>query len=778
MLTFLDFAVGATKCLEILHHENHIVHGELRGDAFHFNLETGAVKMINFGSGARSFENGLTSAGWSLLSREVGVEHKLQFIAPEQTGRLPAEPDSRTDIYSLGILFWTMLSGEVPFPGLTALDVMQNVLSRRIPPISSKRMDVPDCLSAVIQRMTSKNIEDRYHSTSGLKHDLVQIQKLLFEGDTDGLKNFKIGTRDVSCFFHLPLKQIGRDAERKTIVKVIENVSKQLAQSSPIGKGLSLSSSSTYSDPRMETNRLEDIISDSTSSKGSESRVTMNSAPVGDSTRQLHRASQDSTASEHATTDDIPDNRPYLNTDFSTESRHTNSILDGSVPGSRYQSSGSTEGSGSLLRGIPKMKRRIKCEVITVSGSAGVGKTNLIQSIQTVARASGYVASAKFDQGKRTPFDPMLRLMSSLFRQLFSESNISSDFHNIIRSHLSPVWKTFHTYLDLPEWLLATGDTAQTPQQRDIQMPKSMRRASSPALHCGSAGNTAADWLRSGGSSKSSRFVNTYLDILRLFATYRPICFCVEDIQYADSESCELIQNIVAGKIPLVLILTYRDETSLAKEFRSLIPASTKILVSPFTEEETADYVSETLHRDRDYCLPLVAVIQEKTSGNPFFIREFLDTCHRKKCVFYSWKNNAWEFDLDKVFAEFESQTYGSQINNDFITKRLEELPSSTRSLLAWASLLGNTVSFSLVKKLLDKENSPDVPGIPTLSNSQDAVLALQGAVGAYILMMAGEDEDRFRFAHDRYMQAAGTFIEVQGYDKAVSTAVTVILLS
>lgn len=126
LLQFLDFAVGATECCEVLHHsERQTVHGELRGDAFHFNKETGAVKMINFGSGARAFENGLTSSGWYSLSREVGVEHKLQFIAPEQTGRLPAEPDSRTDIYSLGVLFWMMLTGERAFEGDEPLVIMQ-----------------------------------------------------------------------------------------------------------------------------------------------------------------------------------------------------------------------------------------------------------------------------------------------------------------------------------------------------------------------------------------------------------------------------------------------------------------------------------------------------------------------------------------------------------------------------------------------------------------------------------------------------------------------------
>ena len=268
LLTFLDFAVGATECLEILHHGHEIVHGELRGDAFHF-AETGSVKMINFGSGARSFENGLTSAGWNSLSREVGIELKLAFIAPEQTGRMPAEPDSRTDIYSLGILFYTMLCGATPFDDSSALDVMQNVISKRIAPASSKRLDIPEALSEVIQRMTQRNIEDRYHSTSGLKFDLIRIRELLSEGDGEGLKAFKVGVKDISCFFNLPLKQIGREKERQMIINVIERVSKHRRTSAKTLN--SLSSNSSYSDQRLEI--IDDLISDSTSSRGSESRL-------------------------------------------------------------------------------------------------------------------------------------------------------------------------------------------------------------------------------------------------------------------------------------------------------------------------------------------------------------------------------------------------------------------------------------------------------------------------------------------------------------------------
>lgn len=224
LLKFMSFAIGAAECCEILHHGNRMVHGEIRGDAFHFNQETNRVKMINLGSGSRAFENGLSSAGWATLSRERGVEHKLQFIAPEQTGRLPAEPNSRTDLYSLGVLFWMMLTAEPAHQGDSPLAIMQNVLSRRIPPVSSRRSDLPDVLSQVISRLTAKNIEERYNSASGLKYDLVQIQDMLSEGNVEGLRNFKIASRDISAFFNLPSYQVGREKEKKQIIAIVKSV--------------------------------------------------------------------------------------------------------------------------------------------------------------------------------------------------------------------------------------------------------------------------------------------------------------------------------------------------------------------------------------------------------------------------------------------------------------------------------------------------------------------------------------------------------------------------
>lgn len=758
LLSFLDFAVGATECLEILHHGHEIVHGELRGDAFHF-AESGVVKMINYGSGARSFENGLTSAGWNTLSREVGIELKLAFIAPEQTGRMPAEPDSRTDIYSLGILFWNMLCGTTPFDGATALDVMQSVISKRIPPVCSRRIDVPEALSQVIQRMTLRNIEERYHSTSGLKFDLVRVRELLEEGDVGALKAFQIGSKDISCFFNLPLKQIGRENERRKIVDVIERVSKRRRNSVVH----SFSSNSSYSDQRFDM-QYDDLISDSTSSRGSESRsnnVSINIPSGLDTAQSARLRSQESLVpSESSAAEEQPESRPQLQ---ATHRGNSNNTLEGV---SQSRSNYSTDSAAFRpLSGTRRLRRTARCEVIAIGGATGLGKSRLVQSVQSTARSSGYFATAKFDPAKKAPFDPILKLMSSLFRQIFSEADVTTDFHNSLRSFLknTGVWTVLRTYLDLPEWLLNTSGAPKTPQQKDLDFVKEMqRRASSPTVHCGGVGHTAEAWLRSGGASKSSRFMNVFIDVLRLLAVQKLCIWSLEDVQNSDPESAELIHHIVQAKIPLVLMFTYIDEDTLPQELRPLLRSATKVQLKPFNEAQTADYVAETLHRDHEYILPLVAVIQEKSRGNLFYIREILDTCYRKKCVVFSWRDNNWLFDLDKVFEVFESPEYGSSVTTDFITKRLLELPAASRKLLAWASLLGGSFSFDLLKKLLDPDNAPIAGArIPLFEDDECDVTALNDALHAFVLMPAEQDA-RFRFSHDRYLTAAASSLETE----------------
>jgi tetratricopeptide (TPR) repeat protein len=196
----------------------------------------------------------------------------------------------------------------------------------------------------------------------------------------------------------------------------------------------------------------------------------------------------------------------------------------------------------------------------------------------------------------------------------------------------------------------------------------------------------------------------------------------------------------------------------------------TRVTLKPLTEEDMVDYVAATLSRPKPEVIPLAAVIHSKSAGNPFYMREMLDTCHRKQCIYYDYRESRWCYDLDKVFKRFETSSYTDILNHEFVTSRLNELPAPSRSILAWASLIGSSFSFELVQRLLSGEFDYD-DSTPhkelsqpySLSHSQqDIVEGLQAAIQAYVIM-ATEDDDRFRFAHDRYMQAASSLRECNG---------------
>ncbi|KAN0090377.1 HHK1, histidine kinase-group X protein [Hyaloscypha variabilis] len=806
--TFLDFAIGATECLEILHHGQRIVHGEIRGDAFHMNAETGGVRLINFGSGLRTFEHGLTSTGWSTLSKEIGAKTKLSYMSPEQTGRMPAEPDSRTDIYSLGILFWVMLTQQPAFDGETPMDIIQAVLGKRLPSVSSMRMDIPDVIGRIIQKMTAKIIGDRYHSASGLRYDLTEVRRLLGVGDSASLKHWQIATKDVSSFFILPNVMMGRSKEHDDVVKIIDKVAKRhiIGQRQDVG---SISSGSSLS-----LELLEQAIGGDNSSEGdntSSAEGLSNSMSGGLSVAELktsyksgssqRRSGTDSQHNSMDSQDGLSRNNSVLkpwekNTSLSMDSR---SLADSMNSEGAQKSSTSSEGVGSLTshRNSQKFRRKGRCEVVSISGAAGLGKSCLVQSVQVEARRRGYFASSKFDQAKKTPFGPVLKLLSSLFKQVFSESNTNTPFHHILKQFVRPAWPLLHRVLGLPEFLIGPMSTSQklghssslSQVYNKSLRSETKRRDSSPSSSHNSLYNltlgaqSSQDFLRAGTATKSMRLMNTFLDVLRVFTQHKFICFCLDDLQFADEESLDLITQIVAARMKMIIIVTYRPDEVLPERIRGIIDPPqteeyikaagvgiTRITLKPLTEEDVVDYVAATLSRPKPDMIPLAAVIHSKSAGNPFYMREMLDTCHRKQCIYYDYRESRWCYDLDKVFKQFETSSYTDTLNHEFVKSRLNELPAPSRSILAWASLIGSSFSFDLVQRLLsgefdyDDSTSDKQAGQPySLSHSQqDVVEGLQTAIQAYVIV-ATEDDDRFRFAHDRYMQAASSLRECNG---------------
>ncbi|KAI0154343.1 putative histidine kinase HHK1p [Xylariaceae sp. FL1272] len=799
LLHFLDFAIGAAKCLELLHHRLGMAHGEIRADAFHYNVKTGQVKIIKLGSGVRSFEHGLTSTGWSTLSKELGAKNKLLYISPEQTGRMPAEPDTRTDIYSLGVLFWMLLTQQPVFTGATPLDIVQCVLSRRIPLVSNIRNDVPEAIGRIIQKCTSKNTSDRYNSVSGLRHDLQEIRGLLEIGDQEALRMWTVASKDVSSYFMLPTVMIGRDQEQLAALKVVERVARSHASrqnESPTHLGRLTLSSNSLATADMSSDRssslegvvvhgnsfmpandtdVERIRGQDQSPDGADAQMTSGDASSVTSTSSPYRSSKPS------------DRHPSI----STGAGNKNSLDSFSErQASRVASSEANSSNFSRQLGSAKYKRRGYCEVVTIEGTGGLGKSFLVQQVLADARRRGYCASAKFDTARRTAFGALLKLVASLFRQVWGERNADTTLHLALKDYVGPMWPTLHKVLGLPEFLfgppeqhlnrsLSTSTNSSGGRFPRLPVLRSNSAASSASLPQARSPRLVAqsseDYVRTGASTTTIRFLNTFLDILRIFTTHKVICLCLDDLQFADDESLDLITQVISARLAMVLIVTYRpeevaperlhkilhplenEETSTETSFRI-----TKIVLSPLTENEIIQYIAFTLGMSTDEVAPLALIIQTKTAGNPFYMREMLSACYRLKCIWFDYPENRWMYDLDRLFVQFRSEHGYDVLDSDFITRRLNELPTASRWILAWAALLGNSFSFDFVCQLMsgelgvidDERAETEDKQQRAVFSKQEAVAGLQAAVSACIIIQ-GETDDRFRFAHDRYVQAA-----------------------
>ena len=144
-------------------------------------------------------------------------------------------------------------------------------------------------------------------------------------------------------------------------------------------------------------------------------------------------------------------------------------------------------------------------------------------------------------------------------------------------------------------------------------------------------------------------------------------------------------------------------------------------------------------------------------------MRQMLELCHRRGAIWYSWKDSQWEYNLDHISAEFSSSEYGQHLDQNFITRRLQDLPVASRAILAWASLIGTSFSFRLIQQILGSQFLPaeeifsDCPNAATLSRPQpipSLIGGLEAALQAYILVPGG-NEDEYCFSHDRYLRAA-----------------------
>ncbi len=151
------------------------------------------------------------------------LEGTLAYISPEQTGRMNRAIDYRTDFYSLGITFYEILTGQLPFVSDDAMELVHWHLAKQPVPPELLRPDIPVMVSRLIMKLMAKTAEERYQSAHGLWLDLNRCLELVQSGQTDLV--FQPGQDDFSERFQIPQKLYGRQAEIEQLLAAFDRVS-------------------------------------------------------------------------------------------------------------------------------------------------------------------------------------------------------------------------------------------------------------------------------------------------------------------------------------------------------------------------------------------------------------------------------------------------------------------------------------------------------------------------------------------------------------------------
>ena len=145
-------------------HARHIVHRDVKPQNVLID-EEGSAKVTDFGIARTLDEEGLTADG-----RVLGT---TDYVSPEQALGQPVTGQS--DLYSLGIVLYEMLTGEVPFKGDNQVAVAMKHVREEVPDVQTKRPEVSAALAAIVETATAKRPEDRYADDAELIADLEDV---------------------------------------------------------------------------------------------------------------------------------------------------------------------------------------------------------------------------------------------------------------------------------------------------------------------------------------------------------------------------------------------------------------------------------------------------------------------------------------------------------------------------------------------------------------------------------------------------------------------------
>lgn len=383
----------------------------------------------------------------------------------------------------------------------------------------------------------------------------------------------------------------------------------------------------------------------------------------------------------------------------------------------------------SLWRSVAQQDLPIA--LVMVAGGAGVGKTALIQELYpAITQARGYFLTGKCDQLQANrPYDVITQALNQWVRHLLSEPD-----------HQLAQWRSrLQTELSNPAVLVEV-----LPDLALILGPQP------PVVPLGIV-------------EAQYRFHRVMGQFLRLLCQpEHPIALFLDDLQWADTATLKLLPVLLQDPQmrSLLVMGAYRDEElSPHHPLRELLtpqpgqPPAVEIRVQPLEWEAIAQFLATTFSTRRfahseshDPVEPLAHLIQEKTGGNPFLTREFLQACVRDGVIAWDASHQQWQWDLEAIrhsapIRDRAPTPPSSSVNvTELMIAMIQQFPPATQRALRYGACFGRHGSVELLAQLLEQP----------LHATQNA---LTPAINHALL--PHPDGQQYTFRHDRIQQAA-----------------------
>lgn len=331
-------------------------------------------------------------------------------------------------------------------------------------------------------------------------------------------------------------------------------------------------------------------------------------------------------------------------------------------------------------------------EMLIVHGHEGIGKSSLINEMQkfTIQR-QGHFIRGKFDQSKHNiPHYAIIQAFKALIQHLLSEND--EDLAKRKNRLIKALGKNGQLIIDLiPELQFIIG----------TQPPITHLE---PEL-------------------AENRFIHTFINFISAFLQKTaPLVIVLEDLQFAYPSSLKLLKHLMSDTTLhyLLLIGSYRDSETIS--IHSLTTTIEKIKkeggkvetlhISPLTLKSVIELINDIFHSKSEEVETLAKLIYQKTHGNPFFIKEFLQMLYRMGLLNFDLVKKCWSADLVKIQKLKVTDNVA-----DLLNKKIHGLLPNAQNLLKTAALIGNVFDLNLAAR---------VCSIPVVQAELDIAQAIQ----------------------------------------------------